>query len=220
MDEAWGICRRRRPGGKRKSQLQPVGFAPPTLAISWPETDRPGPFELRSGRRPEAPGEVVIDAALASDLDNPTSVELAFGGRPQQWTVVGVAGFGDQDSLGGAGFVLFELAVLQDQLDAVGELDTIDVAAAPGVPVDELVERIGSVLPEGTEATLLAEMSLRSRRRSSKKRSASSTPSCSSSPGFRSLSRHSSSRTRSGSWWRSGPRSSPCCAPSAPAAAR
>jgi putative ABC transport system permease protein len=150
VDEAWGSV-----GGVVQvvNQSQPTGgFGPPTLALSWPETDRPGPFELRSGRRPEAPGEVVIDAALASDLDNPTSVELAFGGRPQQWTVVGVAGFGEQDSLGGAGFVLFELGVLQEQLDAVGKLDTIDVAAAPGVPVDELVERIGSVLPEGTEA--------------------------------------------------------------------
>ena len=152
VDEAWGSV-----GGVvqvvSEEQPQPgAGFAPPTLAVSWPETDRPGPFELRSGRTPEAPGEVVIDAALASDLDNPTSVELGFGGQPQEWTVVGVAGFGDQDSLGGAGFALFELSALQGELDAVGELDTIDVAAAQGVAVDELVERIGSVLPDGTEA--------------------------------------------------------------------
>ena len=95
---------------------------------------------------------MVIDAALAAELDDPATVELGFGGRPEEWTVVGVAGFGDQDSLGGAGFVLFELGELQAQLDAIGELDTIDVAAAADVEVDVLVERITSVLPEGTEA--------------------------------------------------------------------
>ena len=149
VDEAWGSV-----AGLvqvTSVEAQP-GFGPPTLALSWQETDRPGPFELRSGRGPTAPGEVVIDAALAAELDDPATVELGFGGRPEEWTVVGVAGFGDQDSLGGAGFVLFELGELQDQLDAIGELDTIDVAAAPDVEVDVLVERITSVLPEGTEA--------------------------------------------------------------------
>ena len=50
VDEAWGSV-----AGLvqvTSVEAQP-GFGPPTLALSWQETDRPGPFELRSGRGPD-----------------------------------------------------------------------------------------------------------------------------------------------------------------------
>lgn len=127
---------------------------PPTFGVSWPDTSQPGAFTLRDGRAPRGDGEMILDRRTAERLGYVLgdTVHVIALDRPEPYTLVGVAGFGEADNLGGAGFALFELATAQRIFDAQGEYDTIDVRASAGVTPEQLVRRIGPVLPEGFEA--------------------------------------------------------------------
>ena len=69
---------------------------------------------------------------------------------------MGLAGFGESDSLFGATWAMFDLATAQDVLGKQGKLDTISVVAEPGVSAIELQRSISEVLPEGAEAVTQA----------------------------------------------------------------
>jgi putative ABC transport system permease protein len=74
-------------------------------------------------------------------------------------TVVGIATFGDDDSIGGTTFVAFTTAEAQQLLLGSDDLISgIVVAADEGVSQDELVTRLSAALPEGTEAITGADL--------------------------------------------------------------
>jgi putative ABC transport system permease protein len=136
-------------------------FGPPTAASSW--NDLSG-FTLKPGGSPPGgPNEVVIDAGTAEDHDIRVGdrVRILFEGSPGEFEVVGLAGYGEGDSLFGATWALFDLPTAQRVLGRRGELDTVSVVAEDGVPGPELQREIAEVLPEGVEAvsaaTVIAE---------------------------------------------------------------
>jgi putative ABC transport system permease protein len=136
-------------------------FGPPTAASSW--NDLSG-FTLKPGGSPPGgPNEVVIDAGTAEDHDIRVGdrVRILFEGSPGEFEVVGLAGYGEGDSLFGATWALFDLPTAQRVLGRKGELDTVSVVAEDGVPGPELQREIAEVLPEGVEAvsaaTVIAE---------------------------------------------------------------
>jgi putative ABC transport system permease protein len=136
-------------------------FGPPTAASSW--NDLSG-FTLKPGGSPPGgPNEVVIDAGTAEDHDIRVGdrVRILFEGSPGEFEVVGLAGYGEGDSLFGATWALFDLPTAQRVLGREGELDTVSVVAEDGVPGPELQREIAEVLPEGVEAvsaaTVIAE---------------------------------------------------------------
>src|SRR5207237_2304918 len=67
-------------------------------------------------------------------------------------TIVGIAGFGSADNLGGATLVAFDTATAQRVLNAPGEFDAIDVSARSGVTATQLKNDIQAVLPQGYQA--------------------------------------------------------------------
>ena len=73
-------------------------------------------------------------------------VEILFEG-PREFEVVGLAGFGESDSLFGATWAMFDLATAQDVLGKQGKLDTISVVAEPGVSAIELQRSISRCCP-------------------------------------------------------------------------
>jgi hypothetical protein len=73
--------------------------------------------------------------------------------RPPRSSRGGIARFGDADRLGQHHHALFDLATAQHVLGKAGTFDEIRVAAAAGVPDDELRDRIADALPAGVEAT-------------------------------------------------------------------
>ena len=79
-----------------------------------------------------------------------------FEGPPGEFDVVGIAGYGDADSLGGATWALFDLPTAQRVLGKEGELDSVSVVADQGVSGVDLQRRIGEVLPKGVEAVTAA----------------------------------------------------------------
>jgi putative ABC transport system permease protein len=126
----------------------------PTFGVTWTNDQELNPLRLRQGRGPQASGEIVVDAATAGkhDLHVGDRVTVLLQGPSMQATIVGIAGFGSADNLGGATLVAFDPNTAQRVFDAPGLFDTIDVAADPGVSPEELKSRIQKVLPTDFQA--------------------------------------------------------------------
>jgi len=100
--------------------IQPQGA--PTIGASMPEPALLGEIDVRSGRAPEGPGEVAIDASSAEkgELAVGDSTRILFRNGPEEYTVVGIVGFGDADDLGGSTTAYFDLATAQQALGKEG----------------------------------------------------------------------------------------------------
>ncbi|MDQ4090216.1 MAG: ABC transporter permease [Actinomycetota bacterium] len=131
----------------------------PTLGFNWTDPGQ-SPLRLRSGREPRQPGEVVVDAVTARDHDFALGdrVKVLFRGPTEEFTVVGIAGFGEADNLAGATLAIFEETTAQRVFGKVGRFDTIDVKADEGVSTAELRERVLGVLPPGVEVVTSQEV--------------------------------------------------------------
>jgi putative ABC transport system permease protein len=131
-------------------------FGPPTAASAWNDLNG---FTLKpGGSPPHGADQVVIDAATAEahDIKVGDRVQILFEGPPGEFDVVGVAGYGESDSLLGATWALFDLPTAQHVLGREGKLDSISVVADEGVSGVELQRRISEVLPGGVEAVTAA----------------------------------------------------------------
>ena len=133
--------------------VQPGGA--PTIGTSLTEDRRlAGAVTFRAGRTPSGPHELALDARTARTahyaLGDTVDVVLQDGRR--SFTLVGIIGFGDTDSLLGATLAGFDLPTAQRVLDKVGVVDEIDVLAAQGTGPQALRDRIAEVLPDGVQA--------------------------------------------------------------------
>jgi putative ABC transport system permease protein len=133
-------------------------LGPPTAASAWNDLNG---FRVKpGGSPPQGEHQVVIDAATAEahHIQVGDRVQILFEGPPGVFDVVGVAGYGDSDSLLGATWALFDLPTAQRYLGKEDRLDSISVVADSGVSGVELQRRIADVLPEGTEAVTAATL--------------------------------------------------------------
>jgi putative ABC transport system permease protein len=123
-----------------------------------PQAERFNPLTLVGGHWASGPGEVVIDAAAAEDggLEVGDSVGVATDATTRLFRVVGIARFGNVDSLGGATIAVFDVRTAQ-QLLAKDGFDAISVAASPGTSEQELLAEIRPLLPDTLEAKTGAE---------------------------------------------------------------
>jgi len=128
------------------------GFGPPTFGTNW--NPRAGGFRIREGRPPEGPDEVVMDVATARKygFSLGDDVQILFEGPPEEFKLVGLAGFGQADNIGGATSAIFTLPTAQRVLDREGQLDSIQVQAEEGLSPGGLRPRVERVLPKGLEA--------------------------------------------------------------------
>ena len=124
----------------------------PTFASNWP-TGVLNTWTLVAGEGPQSDDEVVLDKGVAEDAEVSVGdqVTVLLGGAPVDLTVAGIARVGGADSPGGATFTMFTTGAAQRYVGEVGKLDSISVAAEEGVSQEELVDRIGEVLPPGIE---------------------------------------------------------------------
>ncbi len=124
----------------------------PTIGTAW-NADSTA-LTLREGTAPANGDQVAVDAATAAkyDLHVGQQINILLLGPPQEFTISGIVGFGNADNLAGATLAVFDLPTAQKVFDRVGEYDTLDVTAVPGVSATVLRERIQSALPDGYEA--------------------------------------------------------------------
>lgn len=133
--------------------VQPAGA--PTIGVSVvDDPDLSGGITYRRGHAPTGPDQMALDAQTVdkTGFGLGDRVDVILQGGRQSFTLVGVLGFGETDSLLGATLVGFDLATAQQAFDKVGLLDEVDVRAEDGITSDELRERIAAALPDGLEA--------------------------------------------------------------------
>jgi ABC-type antimicrobial peptide transport system permease subunit len=128
----------------------------PTLGFGIdtdPELSQFNPLNILEGRWPASANEVVIDAGTADEqgFEVGDTVEVTTLQPKQPFEVVGVAKYGEVDSLGGISFVVFTVPAAQQLLGREGQYDAISVAAREGVSEEELVGAISPVLPRSAE---------------------------------------------------------------------
>jgi putative ABC transport system permease protein len=133
---------------------------PPRLAGNWVADPALNPYRIVDGRAPTGEGEVVINRGAAEEGN------LAIGDRtiarvPEavEVTIVGIASFGDLDSLAGITFTAFSLDEAQRHIiKQSGMVSRIALQAEPGVSEDDLAEGVRARLPDGVEALTGTEL--------------------------------------------------------------
>ena len=128
------------------------GGAPP-IGGSW-DADTTTLVIEPGGAAPSGPDQVVIDAGTATDhgISVGQQVKVVTPTGPGEYTVSGIARFGESESLLGATLALFDLQTAQKIFDREGQYDAIYVKADSGVSPDELATSITTTLPSGYEA--------------------------------------------------------------------
>jgi len=107
---------------------------PPTFVGSvQPETF--SAYEYTEGRPPRTADEVALDPTAADNggFEVGDKVGVASQQPKKDYTLVGIAKFGEQNSIGGASIAIMTLPEAQRVLGEVGRFDEIDVRAEPGV---------------------------------------------------------------------------------------
>ena len=131
---------------------KPVGQGPYFGAghDATPGAGRLSPFQLKDGRWPTGPDEVAISAATAEDEGYRIggSIEIASHGPKRRFTLVGLASFGEVESLGTATFAIFDLRRAQELFGKVGQYDAILVAADGGTSAETVRGAVAGALPQ------------------------------------------------------------------------
>lgn len=140
--------------GKDGKTLPGAEFAG-TLASSWVPDSQTTAFSLRDGRAPEAPDEVVVDAASAKAAkysvgDMATVISAQ---PPQQFKIVGIAQFGNADSPGGTHWVFFTPNRAHEIFNQAGKFSEIDVNAKDGTSPEQLRDQLVAAL--GPEVSVI-----------------------------------------------------------------
>ena len=144
---------------------EPVGDLAkhPAFAANWVAVADLNPYTLASGAAPADAGEIVIDKATADATGyRPGDVATVLTQRaPREFTISGIATFGEADSPAGATAVLFTDAAAEELLASPGQADAIAVTADDGVNARDLAARVQGAVGDRVEvitgATLVAE---------------------------------------------------------------
>ncbi len=115
-----------------------------------PEASQFNPLNLVEGAWARAEDEVVIDVGTAEKEGYAVgdTVPIQTLQPVREFELVGLAQFGDLESLGTATFAIFTLSAAQELYDREGQFDGISVAAVDGVTPEQLVEDIRPLLPD------------------------------------------------------------------------
>jgi putative ABC transport system permease protein len=123
----------------------------PSLAFSVnPKGDqRFNPLVLTTGRWPDGPHEISIDAktANAKHFALGDSIGVLTRGPVERFRIVGTVRFGGLSSLGGATLAIFDLPTAQRIFNKAGKLDSIGIASKQNVTPAQLVSEVKPLLP-------------------------------------------------------------------------
>jgi len=125
------------------------------VALSWPSG---APFQQtftgRDGKPPVAANQVMIDrgSARRGHFAIGETIGIAIVGRAVPFTISGITGYGNADSIGGGAMAIFSVPEAQRLFGKDGVYDRIVVQAVPGVPAAVLADRIQRMLPAGDQA--------------------------------------------------------------------
>ncbi|HEY6532963.1 MAG TPA: ABC transporter permease, partial [Acidimicrobiales bacterium] len=129
------------------------GMGAPVLGGIWQTDETLNPYDIVDGRGPQSASEVVIDrhSAETGKLDVGDTISVLTQSGTVQAQLVGITTFAGSDSPGGASMALFTPDAAETYLTQPGRIDSIKVAAEPGVSQAELVDRITASVPGDVE---------------------------------------------------------------------
>ena len=139
-------------------RIGPPSGGPPHIAVSVvPEPFNP--LELTEGSAPTSDDQVVIDSVTADEENYQLGQQITITGASgaHEYTLSGIAEFGNGAPLGGASLAEFTLRAAQRLTGKEGKVDEIDVEAASGVTPAELAQRIQAVMPDNVDVRTGAE---------------------------------------------------------------
>ena len=135
--------------GKDGKPLGSEGGGPPTFG-GIASRDSAGLWSVEEGRLPVGPKEMMLDRATADKggfvVGDNVRVIAARG--PREFTLVGIASYGDISSPGGATFALFDQQTASEFLLEPGFVDAILVEGDDSVSDEVLAERIDAAIAE------------------------------------------------------------------------
>ena len=135
--------------GKDGKPLGTEGNGPPTFGSVGQEF-KGALWSISEGRFASGPTEVVLDEASAKTgnfVVNDTVKVVAQSGS-REFTLVGIASYGDVRSPGGATFALFDLATAQEFLAKPGFIDDILVSGDGSLSDVDLAKAINVAIPD------------------------------------------------------------------------
>ncbi|GAA4938948.1 ABC transporter permease [Actinoplanes utahensis] len=128
-----------------------TSFGPPRMGSNWTGTDEI--MQMRSGRGPETPGEIAMNAATAELAGYRVGDQVpVLTQQPKRvFTLVGIWGYtGGRDSVSGVQEVAFTTPVAQElMLGAKDVFTSVTVQTADGVSPEEVRDRLAPLLGDG-----------------------------------------------------------------------
>jgi putative ABC transport system permease protein len=142
--------------GKDGKPLVSGQTAPPTFG-SVALTGELGTWTFVEGTSPSGRDQVAIDKGSADKghFSVGDTIQIAGSTGAREFTISGIARFGDADSPGGATFSLFDLPTAQEFVAKPGFVDAIQVRGDGSLSDTELADRIESTLGTQSETEVL-----------------------------------------------------------------
>ena len=142
--------------GKDGQPLGSDGAGPPTFG-SVGEEFKGALWTISEGKFPSNSTEVALDeaSAKAGNYVVGDTVKVVAQAGSREFTLVGIAGYGDVRSPGGATFALFDLATAQEFLAKPGFVDAILISGDGSVSDEELAKAINAVIPSSYKTETL-----------------------------------------------------------------
>ena len=142
--------------GKDGKPVGTEGNGPPNFGSSI-AAEGEAFWKISDGRLPVNDHELALDTSTADkggyQLGDTVKVVAQAGSR--EFTLVGVARYGDVSSPGGATFALFDLATAQSFVGRPGFIDAVVVRSDGSVSDAELADRIEAALPANSQTETL-----------------------------------------------------------------
>ena len=142
--------------GKDGQPLGSDGAGPPTFG-SVGEEFKGALWTISEGKFPSNSTEVALDeaSAKAGNYVVGDKVKVVAQAGSREFTLVGIAGYGDVRSPGGATFALFDLATAQEFLAKPGFVDAILISGDGSASDEELAKAIKAVIPSSYKTETL-----------------------------------------------------------------
>jgi putative ABC transport system permease protein len=142
--------------GKDGQPLGSEGAGPPTFG-SVGEEFKGALWTISEGKFPSNSTEVALDeaSAKAGNYVVGDKVKVVAQAGSREFTLVGIAGYGDVRSPGGATFALFDLATAQEFLAKPGFVDAILISGDGSVSDEELAQAINAAIPSSYKTETL-----------------------------------------------------------------
>jgi putative ABC transport system permease protein len=142
--------------GKDGQPLGSDGAGPPTFG-SVGEEFKGALWTISEGKFPSNSTEVALDeaSAKAGNYVVGDTVKVVAHAGSRVFTLVGIAGYGDVRSPGGATFALFDLATAQEFLAKPGFVDAILISGDGSASDEELAKAINAVIPSSYKTETL-----------------------------------------------------------------